>query len=542
MGLEDRKLQWFTESGWQKGEWKDLMLQKENNTVFNDTIVTWDGFGYHIKFEDIERTYIYPSNGTICFADTEEELKLNKEQIQMPGVEISTSVFIWGKNLPSHGVPLNRLISPEYTFAPNIKDFLETRKHEFVTVLCGVNNSGKSLLLKSIRLFLGKKSSLLACNRFYHIDTLSYSPKSSFQYQQHYDNWERQFYTSKQNDETNPVAFAAMIQGMNDRERKDFFDICDSILDVKVTLDPVDEDNMLTQYRLSSEGRSLAMASTGVRLVLLMMATLFDKQFSHIIIDEPELGLSPPLQEKMASLIYDKKTMNEKFPHIKSIFIATHSHLFLNKVVTDNHSTTREDSHIQIEQCRTESDFHNLRFNLLGNKLESLSFPSAIVIVEGKTDFAYLDILIRKSLPDNKITVINANGDVKRKVKGLQEVFEPLDKSPMRQRIFVVCDEIHQKGLEVDLIKMGIYKENIVFWSKNGIEYFYPKNVMMKIFMCSESQLGEMVIDSDLITVNGISKTKNTLSEEVVKDLHGKLDLPEEINERFLIPLQEKIS
>lgn len=538
MGIENRRWSWFnSDTGWNNGDLKDLLFQQGEDLISDETNVQWEGFPYLIKFSDINRKFIYIFNGRSYFADTEEDLKSSFDENGLSGV-----VNIWGKDLPSQGIPYENLYISDFTFTPALSVFKKQRNSDFITVICGQNNSGKSLVLKMLRLSVGINSLLLSCNRFYHIDTLSYSNISSFQYQQNFDNWERNLYSSKQNDESCNVNFQNVVQSMKNEERKDFFKLCKHFIGLDLEIKQIDEENILSPYRIQLEGRSLALASTGVRLFLLIIASFFEKQFSHLFIDEPELGLSPPLQEKLSNLIYNKELMKEKFPHIKNIFIATHSHIFLSKVITDNFSIARDDKSISIKQCSSFSDIHRLQFNLIGNNLETMYFPSSIVIVEGKTDYLYIDSLIRIKFPDKKITVISGQGDVKRRANGLKEVFNPLEKSPMRQRIFVVNDKVHQLGLEDDLVRIGIIKENIVFWSKNGIEYFYPEKIMKEIYSCSKEELDQMEIHGDMISVGDVKITKNDLSQQVVGKLHGSIELPEEFYDRFFSKLIASIS
>lgn len=538
MGLESRKWSWYVDNvGWMNGNWKDLLLQKEAGVVDDETTVQWEGFNNHIKFCEIYRLYFYLINGKVYFSDSEEDLKSAFEESGF-----ASETMIWGMDLPNKGIPFEKLKISDFIFHPDIKSFMSQRNSEFITVLCGQNNSGKSLFLKMLRLQLGRKASLLSCNRFYHIDTLSYSTSSKFQSQQNYDNWERNVYVSKQNDESCNVNFANIVQEMKDDEREDFFETCKSIIGLDIELKQVDEENKLSPYRISIEGRSLSLASTGIRLFLLIMASLYDRSISYLLIDEPELGLSPPLQEKLSNLFSDKNYFSKTFPHLKQIIIASHSNLFLSKIVTNNFSVKRENEEIFLTKCESFADFHRLQFNLLGNNLESMHFPSAILIVEGKTDFSYIDAVIRLKLPNNRITVIESCGNVKTKVHDLKKLFHPFEKSPMRSRIFVVNDEITQRGLRNELERQGLLPENIVFWSKNGIEYVYPKSIMMEIFSCSEAQLETMTITGDEISVGQMVQRKNDLSNQVIGKFNGQVDLPPEFNEFLFNKVVDAIS
>ncbi|MGY0406713.1 hypothetical protein, partial [Pseudoalteromonas sp. SYSU M81241] len=63
-----------------------------------------------------------------------------------------------------------------------------------------------------------------------------------------------------------------------------------------------------------------------------------------------------------------------------------------------------------------------------------------------------------------------------------KNMFGDLNKSPYHNRILAIIDSVHQNGLKNKLINQGIPEENIVIWDKNGIEYYYPEEIMFKIF------------------------------------------------------------
>ena len=72
-------------------------------------------------------------------------------------------------------------------------------------------------------------------------------------------------------------------------------------------------------------------------------------------------------------------------PHLKSLFIATHSHIFLDRSAYENNFVvTKRDKLISARQLNTASDLHEVQFNMLGNDLELLYLPAAIVLVEGE--------------------------------------------------------------------------------------------------------------------------------------------------------------
>jgi hypothetical protein len=205
--------------------------------------------------------------------------------------------------------------------------------------------------------------------------------------------------------------------------------------------------------------------------------------------------------------------------------------------ITSNYVVTKEGKRINLTRVQDINDFHRLQFNLLGNAFESMFFPSAIVVVEGKTDHAYLDRVAQLSFRGRRVTVIPGAGDVKRKIYGLREAFGEFDKSPFRSRLFVVLDEAHQPSLVDELTKLGILSENIIVWPKNGIEYYYPPDILASIFACARDQLSGLTVTGDIVSLNGINKAKNDLVSEVLRHMDGSTALPQELSDRLLKPI-----
>ena len=240
------------------------------------------------------------------------------------------------------------------------------------------------------------------------------------------------------------------------------------------------------------DGENLRYGSSGTRLLLTLLGILLDERFSVILIDEPEIGLSPTIQAALARFLYNSEQRKQLCPHLRQIYIATHSHLFLDRAdFSNNHVVTKAGGTISIKQVESVGDLHQLQFNLLGNTLEALYLPSALVVVEGTTDHRYLERVIGLAQPDRRVTVIPSQGNVKRKVHELRETLGDLWLSPFRSRLFVVLDSTHQPGLTADLKNLGVQAENVITWDRNGIEYVYPPEILREIGSPTES-VGDM--------------------------------------------------
>ncbi len=247
----------------------------------------------------------------------------------------------------------------------------------------------------------------------------------------------------------------------------------------------------------------------------------------------------------MMTFLSDDRVRARVFPHLRAVYLATHSHLFLSRAeIADNYVVTklRSGDEFRVDRVTEMAQFHRLQFNLLGNSLESLFFPSALVIVEGKTDHRYLYRLVAGRFPNQRVTVVPAlSGALKQEVHHLRAIFGDLTHSPMRSRIFVVADEVHQKGLRADVEAMGLPAQNVVVWNNNGIEFYYPPRVMSTIFNCDEGRLAELKIVEDVITLNGVARRKNELCDEILAKMRADDELVKELEDKLLAPLRDAI-
>ena len=271
-------------------------------------------------------------------------------------------------------------------------------------------------------------------------------------------------------------------------------------------------------------------------MIATLVTSLIDNEFETFLIDEPELGISPEAQGFFSDFLFDREKRDRYFPHIKSIIIATHSTIFLDREeITNNFFVEKRGDTIDVRQVRTISDINQIHFFLLGNRFESLYLPSAVVIVEGKTDHAFVERVIALRYPDAQMSVLEANNDSRIKVvfNIVKDLFGDIQKSPYRDRIFIVLDQTHDSSIAPALEKMGLPANNIVVWDKNGIEHYYPKRIVKQIFGVD----GELVIEGDRIAVGEVSYTKNELSDKVVRVVEGD----SEFNDEFTVKLLEKL-
>jgi len=166
--------------------------------------------------------------------------------------------------------------------------------------------------------------------------------------------------------------------------------------------------------------------------------------------------------------------------------------------------------------------------------------PSSIVIVEGKCDYAYIERVLHTRYPDTRFSIISANSDsrIREVFSVTKSLFGDIQKSPYQNRIFAVIDSVHGSGLPQQLEKMGMPKDNIVVWSKNGIEYYYPPEILNDIFHSTD----DVNINGDQISLNNLTYTKNELVEMVVPKINPETEYNDEFTKEFLNKIEKEIA
>jgi len=421
--------------------------------------------------------------------------------------------------------------APSITFIPSIQELLQSRSKNGLTILSGPNNSGKSYLLKQLCRTFKTGAHFFGCNRFFHIRELQTTSPDEQYLQNMWRSYENQFAPNAPNTENNSHNLEEVLRGLNDRQRDTLFGLFKELIGSTISLQHTIRDNVMTPFYVDVDGESLAYGSTGTRLLLTLLGTCFDERFDRLFIDEPELGLSPKIQSIIGLFFSDLDKRAKYMPHLKSVYIATHSHLFLDRSdIRNNFIVEKQDKSIHATNVSSVSQFHQLQFNLLGNDLESIFMPSAIVIVEGKTDQMFLRHVFSLKLSDRKITVVlgGSDGETEKKLHTLREAFGDLRRSPYHDRTFVLLDARNSVKRN-RIIEMGIDEKNVWTWSKNGIEFYYPREIMTSIFVCGDSQIAEMDCDDDVIMINGVRRTKTHLAVEVCARVVQESCLNEEL-------------
>ncbi len=407
------------------------------------------------------------------------------------------------------------------------------------SVLCGRNNCGKSFLLKSLKLAWQQGAAYLGPARYQNFNLLgNIAPRKSSKVDEEWNQWYQQWHSQNLNVDNSPFSLQQAIAELSDAKRDKLFEIMNILLGSKMEILFTIDGNRMSQQYISVDGHNIAYTSSGYRLICTLVTSLLNEDYEHFLIDEPELGISPEAQGVFADFLFNRELRAKYFAHVKSLVFATHSTAFLDRRdVANNYFVSKAGDLIDLSRSASVSDINRIHFFLLGNRLESIYMPAAIVIVEGKCDYKFIDASLRCRYPETKFSLIQANGDTRiRDIFSVaKSIFGDVQISPYNNRIFAVLDSVHGTGLVSQLQSMGIIANHIVVWPKNGIEYCYPPSVIEHIFHSTES----LVINGDQVSCSGISYTKIQLVDLVVPYITSRTSHQTDFENLFLKTIEE---
>ena len=404
-------------------------------------------------------------------------------------------------------------------FKPEIESLIASRENCPSTVFSGPNNSGKSLIIKGMASELGHRTCLLTCNRYSPIDVINTQPAhGSDERKQHYDMIMNQLESGQYHDDHNPRQLEQLIRGLTDAQQDSLLALAGEMLGSKIQMLRMDSTReRMSPWYVDIDGRSLKYASSGTRLLFMLLGHLFDDYFHVALVDEPEIGLSPKIQAALARALYNTEIRKKYFPHLQQVFVVTHSHLFLDReVLSNNYIVEKTGDVVTTRPVKTTAELHELQFRMLGNDLDHLYMPAAVVVVEGPCD-TFMSRLFTLHIPNRRLSMVVSHGDgrIPEKVQTLSEGFGNLATSPYRPRLFVVLDAMYNMKKSA-LERQGVLPDNIHVWTKNGIEWYYPKKHVAAAFKCSEVDLAGVDLGLERITVAATTYTKADLAKFVI--------------------------
>ena len=135
---------------------------------------------------------------------------------------------------------------------------------------------------------------------------------------------------------------------------------------------------------LKANGHSITQQGSGMRATIEIFVKLFDPKIKVLLIDEPELGLEPYLQRFLL------EALKEKAAPDKRIFIASHSHHFVDQEEIGNNYVCERNSDGKISLTQA-ANLKDIIFRLLGNSLSSFLLPERVLILEGPSDFTFVE-------------------------------------------------------------------------------------------------------------------------------------------------------
>jgi predicted ATP-dependent endonuclease of OLD family len=266
---------------------------------------------------------------------------------------------------------------PNTVFSEQAQQLLEEIRQSSYSVLCGRNNCGKSFILKTLTQTIGQRASYLGPARYQNFNVLSYFTPNRNRRNEVWNNFIIQWQNQQQNLDNSPVNLQQASAELNDHKRDQLLEIMEKLLGSKMELKYTVPENSMSQKYISVDGHNISFTSSGYRLISTLVTSLLDEEADTFLIDEPELGVSPEAQGVFSDFIFDENVRSKYFSHIKTLILATHSTIFLDrKNILNNYFIEKNNNHIDISRVSSVADINKIHFFLLGNRLEALYMPS----------------------------------------------------------------------------------------------------------------------------------------------------------------------
>lgn len=200
------------------------------------------------------------------------------------------------------------------------------------------------------------------------------------------------------------------------------------------------------------------------------------------LIDEAELHLHPSAQRALKKALLDISTTDQ-------VLINTHSSVLVVES-EKNQKIFKTEKINKITQIKEidELDKINIIFDLLGGSPSDLLLPRNFLIVEGKTEFEFITIIIKRFYKSQYkgIKILYASGDINEQESSFHAVhklFNPLaisDNPIYRDKTIILIDKPNnQQKTKYDKFKTGypyLFENNQIFeLPYESLEEYYPK-------------------------------------------------------------------
>jgi putative ATP-dependent endonuclease of OLD family len=193
-------------------------------------------------------------------------------------------------------------------------------------------------------------------------------------------------------------------------------------------------------------------------------------------IDEAELHLHPSAQRKLKNALIDVSKSGDQ------VYINTHSSV----LISDNEDNQRI---FKVENNNKRTSFESIDekekgliiYDLLGGSPSDLLLPKNFIIVEGRTDFIFLEKVIKRIYTDRFIPqIIFSEGDFEtqeRSFDAIGKLFAPLYLTGIyKDKLIILCDKPSAKR-ENNFKNSypSLEKNNQLFVLNNcSLEEYYP--------------------------------------------------------------------
>ncbi len=201
------------------------------------------------------------------------------------------------------------------------------------------------------------------------------------------------------------------------------------------------------------------------------------------LIDEAELHLHPSAQRALKGALLSIAERGEQ------VFINTHSSVFVTDSQEDNIVFKAEKINKKTSINKVESpDLRDVIYELLGGSPADLLMPLNFLIVEGKSEYEFLKIVMKRfyGLESKGVQIIFSGGDITEQegsLHGVHKVYNPIatSETPLyKNRAVILCDKPNgpKQERKMDQFKTGYpyLKEGkqIHVLPECSIEEYYP--------------------------------------------------------------------